>query len=300
VSVPLVIDTDIGSDVDDALAIALAVRHPDLDLRAVTTVSSQPDVRAGLARRLLDVAGATDVEVAAGLSAPRDDRNVIGAEHLELLAPVSGGAPPGDAVELLAGLGSDAALATTGQQTNAAAAIERQPSLPRRVTGLTVMGGSFAPFETSDGQVHGAERDWNLLLDPSATVASLSAGWRLRYVPIDVTFGAVLTRAHVERLRTGDELCVLLAELVDRWRARSLPASVPPDVAAFLHDPLAVACVTECEFVTAERTHVTVMLDARGRPHTVLDRTEGHPADVVLTVDAPAFADWLVELLLSP
>ena len=297
-SVPLVVDTDIGSDVDDALALALAIRHPDLELRAVSTVSSQPDARARLARRLLDLAGATDVPVAVGASAPGDDRNVIGAEHLALLAPTSDLAPPKDAITLLVALDADVSLATIGQQTNAAAAAGRDPALPHRIAGLTVMGGSFAPFEAADGHTYGAERDWNLVLDPSSAVTSLSAGWRVRYVPIDVTFGTVLTRAHVERLRAGDELCRLLADLVDAWAARMFPASASTDVACYLHDPLTVACVTDCEFIEAARLAVTVMVDARGVPHTVVDPTEGHQADVVRTVDAPAFADWLVETLL--
>ena len=298
-AVPLVVDTDIGSDVDDALALALAVRHPDLELRTVTTVSSQPDVRAQLARRLLDVAGATDVEVAAGVSVAGDDRNVVGGEHLDLLAPPDG-APATDAVGLLAGLGRDTALATIGQQTNLAAALERDGALARRSAGLTVMGGAFAPVDSTAGEVHGAERDWNFVLDPRAAAVSLSSGWRnLRYVPIDVTFGVPLLRVHVERLRGGDELCVLLADLVDGWRARALPARAPDDVACYLHDPLTVACVTECEFIEAARLPVSVVVDGRGIAHTVVDPTEGHPATVVRTVDAPAFADWLVDTLLG-
>ena len=297
-SVSLVVDTDLGSNVDDALALALAVRHPDVELRAVTTVSSRPDVRAGIARRLLDLAGADDVAVATGRSAAGDDRNVIGAEHLEVLDGAARDAPAGDAVALLASLPEHAAIATIGQQTNVAAALTRDPQLPRRVHELTAVGGVFAPFATGDGRVHGAERDTNLVLDPRAAVSALSAGWRIRLVPADVTFGVVWTHAHVLRLRAGDELCRTLADLVDAWRARSKPAGAPDDVACWLHDPLAVACVTECEFVGAERVGVTVVLDARGTPHTVIDPTEGHPADVVRTVDAPTFADWLVDTLL--
>ncbi|HEY8218043.1 MAG TPA: nucleoside hydrolase [Acidimicrobiia bacterium] len=297
--VPVVIDTDIGSDVDDALAIALAVRHPELELRAVTTVSSQPDVRAGLAAALLDAACASHVPVAVGRSVAGDDRNVIGAEHAGRLVP-SSQAPYEDAVELLAGVAPDTAIATIGQQTNLAAAVRRDPRLARRARELTVMGGSFAPFRTPDGQVHGAERDWNLVLDPTGAVESLAQGWRrLRYVPIDVTFRTVLTRGHVDRLRDGDDLCRLLADLLDGWRARVHP-SAPPGFAALLHDPLAVACVAECAYVHVERLPVTVMLDDRGLAHTVVDPVEGRAADVVRSVDAPAFADWMVETLLSP
>jgi purine nucleosidase len=297
-TVPIVVDTDIGSDVDDALALVLAVRHPDLELRAVTTVSSQPDVRAGLARRLLDLAGAVDVEVAVGRSAAGDDRNAIGVEHLEQV-PVPHSGAFGDAVDLLAGV-RGVALATIGQHTNVAAALARAPTLPRNVDAVTVMGGVFEPFEGRDGVTYGPERDWNLVLDPRAAAVSLSAGWRmLRYVPIDVTFHAPLLRSHVERLRGGDELCVLLADLVDGWRARTLPARVPDEIACFLHDPLTVACVTECEFIEAVHLPVTVVLGQHGIAHTVIDPTEGHPATVVRTVDAPAFADWLVDVLLQ-
>jgi inosine-uridine nucleoside N-ribohydrolase len=297
-TVPLVIDTDIGSDVDDAIALALAVRHPGLDLRGVTTVSSQPDVRAGLVTALLEVAGAPDVPVAVGCSVPGDDRNVIGEEHTDRLASGATG-QPADAVELLAGVDRETAIATIGQQTNLAAAVQRDPLVARRARELTVMGGSFAPFRTPDGEVRAAEADWNLVLDPAGAVASLAQGWRrLRYVPIDVTFRTVLTRGHVDRLREGDDLCRLLAELVDGWRAR-VHRSAPPEFAALLHDPLAVACVAECAYVHVERLPVTVMLDDRGLACTVVDPVEGRDAEVVRAVDAPGFADWLVETLLS-
>jgi purine nucleosidase len=298
VPTPLVVDTDIGSDVDDALALALAIRHPEIELRAVTTVSSQPVIRARLVRRLLELAGAAGVDVAAGRSVSGDDRNALGAEHLELLEVGDTSVSPGDAIALLAGLSAGTAIATIGQQTNLAAAVARDAALATRAAALTVMGGWFAPFRTPDGRVHGAERDWNLVLDPAGAVAALCAGWALRFVPIDVTFGAVLTRAHVERLRGGDEVCRVLANLVDGWRSRALGTGTG-EIAAFLHDPLTVACVVECEFVEVERLPVTVMIDASGFPRTVVDELEGHPADVVRAVDAPAFADWLVDTLLS-
>ena len=63
----LVLDTDIGGDVDDALALAYALRHPEIDLRAVTTVSGDTEVRAHIAARLLALAGRDDVVVASGV-----------------------------------------------------------------------------------------------------------------------------------------------------------------------------------------------------------------------------------------
>ena len=65
-TLPFILDSDIGSDVDDALALAFALRHPDLDLRAVTTVSGDTARRARIAKKLLLRAGRDDIEVAAG------------------------------------------------------------------------------------------------------------------------------------------------------------------------------------------------------------------------------------------
>jgi len=64
--VPILLDTDIGSDVDDAFALALILASPELDLRGVTTVSGDTRARALMACRLLTAAGHKDVPVAVG------------------------------------------------------------------------------------------------------------------------------------------------------------------------------------------------------------------------------------------
>ena len=65
---PIILDTDVGTDVDDAFAIAQAARSPDLDLRAVTTVYGDVHLRGRLARKLLDLLGRQHVPVAATIS----------------------------------------------------------------------------------------------------------------------------------------------------------------------------------------------------------------------------------------
>jgi purine nucleosidase/pyrimidine-specific ribonucleoside hydrolase len=64
---PLILDTDIGDDVDDALALALILRSPELDLRGITTVFADTKARTRQARTLLKLAGRTDVPVADGV-----------------------------------------------------------------------------------------------------------------------------------------------------------------------------------------------------------------------------------------
>ena len=67
---PIILDTDIGTDVDDAMALGLALASPELELVGVTTVHADAPLRARLARRLLELAGQPEVPVVAGASFP--------------------------------------------------------------------------------------------------------------------------------------------------------------------------------------------------------------------------------------
>jgi purine nucleosidase len=299
-----ILDTDIGTNVDDALALAFAVRHPDLDLRAVTTVSGDTKRRARIAKKLLLLAAREDIEVAAGVRCEaRSGRSVEhGQEGAGLLEenetlPIS----ERDAVTLLLEkcLTHDYEVATVGMQSNVAAALERDPRFVERVPRLTVMGGVFGPVRFL-GQVLPASIDHNLNVDPDASLLALNAGLEALYVPVDVTMGAWLLSKHVDALRRGDALCRALARQIDAWSPvlRSMGrGTIPDDHAALLHDPLAVACMVDRRFVTAERLPVTVAL-RDGHVRTFVDPNSERSADVITSVDAPAFAQFWLETVL--
>src|SRR5262249_56741338 len=81
-SLPILLDTDVGTDVDDAIAMALLLAAPELDLRAVTTVSGDVHLRARIAKKLLALGGRGDVPVAAGVRAPvLRQRNFLWLRH---------------------------------------------------------------------------------------------------------------------------------------------------------------------------------------------------------------------------
>ncbi|MBM3659329.1 MAG: nucleoside hydrolase [Actinobacteria bacterium] len=293
----IVLDTDIGTDVDDALALAYALRHPGLDLVAVTTVSGDAGARAAIAARLLGIAGRSDVTVAAGASG-FEDRVWFGHEGEGLAAGPDAPIDPHDAVTVLLDASHrphPPAVVTVGMLSNLAAAHRRDPSYPQRVPRLTVMGGVFAPVHYL-GTVFGAARDTNLVVDPDAALEVLDAGFSLRYVPLDVTVQVPLRREHLERLRAADELGAALAALVDVWAVLLHERSrgrIPDDVVAYLHDPLTVAAAAGDEFVTVERRPVTVA-EHDGVPRTFVDPVAGREADVVTGVDADGFVEhWL-------
>ncbi len=87
---PILFDTDIGSDVDDALALVLALSAPDsLEIAAVTTVGRGGPVRARVAAGLLGPAGRTDIDVCIGATRPllRGEHHFNWFDHEERCVP---------------------------------------------------------------------------------------------------------------------------------------------------------------------------------------------------------------------
>ena len=304
--IPFILDTDIGTDVDDALALAFALRCPKLELRAVTTVSGDTVRRARIAKMLLRLAGREDVEVAAGIAGEvSDQRRQPEAGHETAMLhgnETEYALSDRDGVTLIVEeCGEDTVeLATVGMQSNLAAALEREPGVAVEMPRLTVMGGVFAPVEFL-GTPLGPWVDHNLNVDQPASIRALNAGIPSLYVPCDVTMGAWLMSHHVDRLRQGDELCRALARQIDIWsvelkkRGRGV---IPDDHACLLHDPLAIACMVDRRFVTSELARVTVAMHG-GLARTFIDPAAGHEAEIITSVDAPAFADYWLETVLG-
>ncbi len=305
--VSLILDCDIGTDVDDALALAFALRHPDIDLRAVTTVSGDTVRRARIAKKLLLLAGRGDIEVAAGERGEQSQRHrsaeaghedaMLGVHDVDATAPSER-----DAVTLIAETcaAGDVALATVGMQSNLAAALARDPGLTSDIPRLAVMGGVFAPVMFLGVELPPSV-DHNLNVDQPASLRALSAGIATLYVPGDVTMGTWLTRDRIGKLRDGDALCQELARQIDIWAphmARMGRGVIPEDHVCLLHDPLTVACMADRRFVTSTTARVTVAMH-EGHVRTFIDPAAGREAEIITSVDAPAFADFWLETVLG-
>jgi purine nucleosidase len=292
--------------VDDALALAFALRHPDIELRAVTTVSGDTVRRAKIAKKLLMLAGRDDIDVAAGVRGEqsRPNRSAEAGHEDAMLGDVPDGLTISerDGVTLLLEEceGGGVQVATVGMQSNVAAALEREPSFADDVALLAVMGGVFAPVWFLGNELPPSV-DHNLEVDQQASLRALNAGFRTLYTPCDVTMGAWLMASHLERLRRGDALCRELARQIDVWspamhaRGRGV---IPEENVCLLHDPLAVACMVDRRFVTTERMPVTVAMH-QGLVRTFIDPAAGREAEVVRSVDAAAFAAFWVETVVG-
>ena len=305
-AVSLILDTDIGTDVDDALALAFALRHPDIDLRAVTTVSGDTTRRGKIARKLVHLAGRDDIEVAAGERGEQSQpQRSAEAGHEDAMLGVHDpelAMSERDAVTLLLEecAAGEVEVATVGMQSNVAAALERDPSFAGDVPRLVVMGGVFAPVRFLENELP-PSIDHNLNVDQPASLRSLGAGMPTLYTPCDVTMGAWLMRDALDRLRTGDPLCRELARQIDIWQTRLHRMGrgvVPDEYVCLLHDPLAVACAVDRRFVTSMRARVTVAMH-EGNVRTFIDPAAGADAEIITSVDAPGFAAFWLDTVMG-
>ena len=182
-SVKLVLDTDIGGDIDDALALALALNSTEIELLAVTTVNTDPPLRARIAAKMLRTWGREDVPVAPG---QRDmfDGSPTYEKDINQAAVLTGDdqQPGGDGVDLIIDtVGShpgEVDLVSIGPMTNIAVAFQRAPELAAKVGRLVIMGGSLH----SERKVES-----NIKCDPAAAAYVFDLPVAKVLVPLDVT-----------------------------------------------------------------------------------------------------------------
>jgi len=280
VSIALVIDTDPGSgipgsDIDDALAIAVALLSPEVQLLGLTTVAGNVEVAdaTACALHLLDVAGRADIPVCEGAATPlvADPApirlGIRARESSELATQLWRGVPqPAPRhvkdhrgateflIETVMARPGQVTIVPIGPLTNIATALRVEPRLAAAVEGIVWMGGAVRTPGTLTPVT-----ELNASYDPEATHIVLSSGAPITMVGLDVTTRTCLTLGDVERIRaTGTPLGGYLAEVVDPWvrfvmARRHLPG-------CWLHDPLAVCVAIDPSLVRTEPMYVRVEL----------------------------------------
>lgn len=312
---PLLMDCDTG--VDDALALLYLMRTPGADLRAVTTVAGNTSAAqaAGNTLRVLELAGRTDIPVAAGAdkrlygATPEYATHVHGDNGLgnvelpEPIAPVAAQAAVDLIIETARAAAGELSIVATAPLTNLALALEQEPRLPDLVRTITVMGGAVH----HPGNITPAA-EANIGNDPEAAQRVLAAGWRdLTIVPLDVTMRERITEElQRELLAHGTPVTRFAANILDVYFSFHEGVAFPLRASA-CHDPLAAAiAVGDVTPLLAPELHVAVdtgdgaargalVADTRGI-HLDYPRRDDANARVVLKTDG-TFPARLVERL---
>ncbi len=278
----LLLDTDIGSDIDDAICLAYLLAQPECELLGITTVSGEPEQRAMLASAICQAAG-REVPILPGAPGPLLVPNR--QPHAPQAAALAGWPhrrdfPAGHAVgflrEVIYRHPGEVTLLAIGPMTNVALLFALDPEIPQMLKALYMMIGAFDP---------GAEllrHEWNALNDPHAAAIVYAARPPVhRSVGLDATLQVQMDAAEVRR-RFQTPLLRPVLDMAEVWfRNRPLVT---------FHDPLAAVSIFAPDVCTYTRGEVKIELQSpRLAGMTYFRKDEAGPHEVALGVNAGRF-----------
>ncbi|MBW3623929.1 MAG: nucleoside hydrolase [Armatimonadetes bacterium] len=284
---PVLFDTDIGSDIDDAVALAYLLKQPRCELLGVTTVTGEVNQRAALVEIIAAASGRTDLPIHPGAS--KVIFNGPGQPHVPQYEAVRGRPhrtdyPPNTAIEFMRktirSRPGEVTLIAVGPMTNLALLFATDPEIPSLLRQVVLMCGAFT---VKSGRGPGG-REWNAMSDPLATAMTYKARPpRFTSFGLDVTLKCTLEAEECrQRFNEAGGALGVIGEMAEVWFRHSKYVT--------FHDPLAAAAAFHPDLCEYEDGEVTV--DVRGpRPGITLweKAKEEGPHRIAVEVDRERF-----------
>jgi purine nucleosidase len=270
--IKVIIDTDfLVPPQDDGLAVALALKSPELQILGLTIVAGNGELNQETADALreLEIAGRSDIPVYMGANRPLVHEASAWAKtvHGKWWSDAPAVPPPGgfaktqaqkeSAVDFLmhtvdANPGQITIIAI-GPLTNIATAIRQDPNFARNVKKLDIMGGAIGSLEGGGGNIT-PNAEFNFWVDPEAAQDVIRSGIPVELTPLNVTSKTDFTKAMYERIVAVDTpLTRLMKERMDPGYARH-----PDRGGRQMYDELTVASVIDPSLVKAKQMYVDV------------------------------------------
>ena len=187
----VILDTDIGDDIDDAFALALALRSPELQILQINSDFGNTALRTRLLRRFLRSVGRSDIPVSTGYQTPMDENHFTQRRYAE--REQSAADPPTDAVtSTLAQIRKypgEITLIAIGPLANIRDMIGTDPQTFRKLKRVVMMGGSIYPSDGAQtyARPRGPDPEWNIVQDISGAQNLLASGVPVYMMPLDAT-----------------------------------------------------------------------------------------------------------------
>ena len=274
----ILLDTDIGSDIDDAVALAYLLAQPECELLGITTVTGEAEKRAMLASALCRHAG-KETPIYPGAESPLlISQAQPRAPQAAALShwPHGSQFPGGEAVEFLRRTirahPGEVTLLTIGPLTNIALLFSVDPEIPHLLKGLVMMCGVFTASGFSE---------WNAKLDPQAAAIVYRAPVAIHHsIGLDVTLQVSMPIAEV-RTRFDTPRLHPVRDFSEIWFEQN-------DQLTF-HDPLAAATIFDPQICSFERGQVEVdLVDVPGQTGWI-NTGENLPHEIATSVDPQRF-----------
>ncbi len=298
--VPVILDTDIGDDIDDTWALGLLLKCPEVDVRMVVGDYGRPRYRARLLGKLLEAMGRSDVPIGVGIEVAG-----VGGEESQgaWLGDYDLGSYPGRVHE--DGVGAmireimespePVTLLAIGPLSNVAEALKREP----RIAGKARFVGMHGSVRRGYGGSAEVAAEWNVKCAPLACREVLGAGWEATITPLDTCGLVRLAGPAFAKVRDSeDPVARTILANYRVWAAKRTdlaPAAVE-EASSVLFDCVAVYLVFATDLCRMERLPIWVTAEGYTRIETgsrVLNVATGWK-------DLEGFHGWMAERLTGP
>lgn len=298
-SIPVIVDTDIGDDIDDTWALLMLLRMSRFDVKLAVGDFGNAIYRARLLAKLLEVTGRTDVPVGVGVDRTDELGNQSG-----WLGDYNFRAYPGtlyrDGVQAIIDTIHDSpepvTLLCLGPVPNIAEALRRDPSIADNACIVGMFGSIYVGY---DGESAPAA-EWNVRVDPQSLQKLFAAPWDITITPLD-TCGLVRLEGDNYR-RIHDSSDPWLKALIENYKvwlpgaAYMDPATDPTKISSTLFDTVAVYLAAEQDLFEMQDLPLRVSDDG----YTVIDEDNGRNVYCATGwTDLPAFEKKLTQILLG-
>lgn len=270
--IPIVLDTDIGDDIDDVWALAVCAKHPAIQLVGVTTVGAHAQIRAAIARSVLKRAGRQDVPVVAGtefssegkrISAMPVYADIVNAQNAALCFDTPNVT---EFIREIVGQHDSVSLVTIGPPTNIGLFFRRFPGFSTEIRQIYMMCGRFdCPSD---------EPEYNARCDPIAVKQILSLPMPKYIVGLDITLKCRMSNVFLDMVKQSKQpLAQFLYDATTLWQEKwqYTPMKTP-----IMHDVLAVLSIVEKELIEFRKEKVEI--DQVGNFHLGIGRTHAYVA----------------------
>ncbi len=220
--IPIIVDTDIGGDIDDAWAVALLLRSPEFDIKLIATAVGDTTARAKITAKMLEAAGRTDIPIAIGLrEVDMDCYCRAWADDYDLDAYPGTVYDGADAIRAIVDTINDGADQTTvlslAPLSNIAAALDMDAGIVERSRLVGMLGSIYRGYDGIDTP----SKECNIVKNIAAAKKVFAAGWDMTITPLD-TCGLVKLRGDKYKAVKESEhpLMKALIENYDAWLRR--------------------------------------------------------------------------------
>lgn len=263
--IPVILDTDIGTDIDDTWALAMMLKCPELDVKLVVTDTGDTTYRAGIVAKMLQIAGREDIPVGVGLPlAPDEPRQAAWVEGYDLADYPGRVAPDGVQALIDAIMSSDdpVTLVCIGPVPNIAEALAREPRIAERARFV----GMHGSIRRSHGGRLGVIAEYNVVAYPEACQKVFSAAWEMTITPLDTCGVVSLDGEDYRRVRDCDD--PVTRAVIENYRVWA-PDEAPLTRSSILFDTVAVYLAFRDDLLVMEELGIRVTDDG----FTVIDES---------------------------